>query len=255
MDNIITVFNTLQPLTTTITWYSTFILCMSVGATLLCYYFKIEYEMRLDLIGLAVVFPLVFSVNSAFQRREQALQHLAAMKANAYSIRFSFYHLCEGQFLSSSAPKEIDAVLLALFKKNAEYFKSDEFLDSDYMQIMAYFSTISWLVEVHLRRGGVSAPTLTRLDESLRTIMAQFENLRVIKLYRTPLALRAYTKLFVGMFPILFAPLFAFLAESRLWGAIIMVILYSVVLTGLDAIQDGLEEREKHKLYDMILSI
>ena len=48
---------------------------ISLVATFFCGYFQIIAEMPLSLIGLAVVFPIVFSINSAFQRRDRALEY------------------------------------------------------------------------------------------------------------------------------------------------------------------------------------
>lgn len=221
--------------------------CMTVvlanSCTLACFFTNTTFPMRLDLIGIAVVFPLVFSINGAFQRREQALQHLARMKANAFSIRFAFHHWMEGAFLSTDGPDEIDKVLHFTFARIAKYFKSDEFSEYDYVKITSQFAVISWLIEIHLRRGGVPPPNISRVNESLRALMADFELLRNLKNYRTPLALRAYTKIFILFFPILFAPLFAALAiESGLWGALITATLFSLILAGFNNIQDGLEE-------------
>lgn len=228
----------------TVSWYTVLILVLSNGFTLACYYSDTTFEMRTDIVSLAVVFPLVFSINSAFQRREQAIQHLARMKADAYSIRFAFYHWLEGKFLFTQAITEIDDVFYQLFHKTSDYFISDEFSETDYMLIMELFQKVSWKIEEHLRAGGVPPPNISMLCGNLKGMMSSFELLRNIKLYRTPLALRAYTKLFVSFFPVLFSPLFAYIAkdQEKLWGALVTVSLFALILVGLDTIQDGLEE-------------
>lgn len=228
----------------TITPFTLIICITSVGCTLLCYYYNATFEMEFGIINVAVIFPLVFSINEAFRRREQALSHLSKLKSNAYSIRFAHYHFMEGKFLNTIAPMEIDDILRRLFALMSAYFQSEDFSDREYMSILQIFSSISWSIEIHLRHGGVPAPNISRVNESLRSLMEEFEQLRNIRMYRTPIALRAYTKIFVTIFPALYSPLFAFIAKDTgaLWGSIVMVVLYSFILTGLDRIQDGLEQ-------------
>lgn len=69
-----------------------------------------------------------------------------------------------------------------------------------------------------------------------------FERMRNIYTYRTPLALRAYTQVFLNIFPVLFGPYFAFLSTQYFYASgFLVAILYCVVLTSLDNIQDELE--------------
>ena len=68
------------------------------------------------------------------------------------------------------------------------------------------------------------------------------EQMKNISIYRTPRALRSFTRIFLTIFPIVFGPYFAFLAASSFpavgYG---IAILYTIVLVGLDNIQEGLE--------------
>jgi hypothetical protein len=61
-------------------------------------------------------------------------------------------------------------------------------------------------------------------------------------LYRTPNTLRAYSQIFLNIFPILYAPYFANLCrESYAVVGYGVAIIYSVVLVSLDNIQEDLE--------------
>ena len=51
-------------------------------------HYEIEYKLELDLVAIAVVFPLVFAIKSAYTRREKVLQHLANLQANGMAISF-----------------------------------------------------------------------------------------------------------------------------------------------------------------------
>ena len=66
--------------------------------------------------------------------------------------------------------------------------------------------------------------------------------MRNILLYRTPVALRAYSRVFLNAFPILYAPYFAEIAaESRPFVGYSVAVTYSLVLVSLDNIQEDLE--------------
>jgi hypothetical protein len=69
------------------TFISVFI---SILATWLSYRYKLIFNLDLTLISVAVVFPLVFSLGSAFQRREKALEHLGRVKGALSSIKYLF---------------------------------------------------------------------------------------------------------------------------------------------------------------------
>lgn len=223
----------------TINLFTVLHLAISVTLLVICWHYEVFFEMRTDVIGLAIVFPLVFSIQAAYNRREQSCDHIASMKATLHSLRLSFHHHShKGEMIT----EDIDELLSGLLKKIGQYFRSQAFSYDDYNDILDDFGIISWVIESHYTPT-VPAPLLSRMCENLRRFMTEFEKMRNMKLYRTPIALRAYTKLFVFFFPIVFAPLFAHIAseEGSIWGAVVMVCLFSCVLTGLDSIQDHLE--------------
>jgi hypothetical protein len=93
-----------------------------------------------------------------------------------------------------------------------------------------------------VREAGVPANEISRANQFLEAMIFDFEVMNNIARYRTPVALRAYSRLFLNSFPILFGPHFASVAypEHPIFGYAVAV-LYSVVLVSLDNIQDHLE--------------
>jgi len=59
---------------------------LALGSTYLCSYFEWQAEIPAGLIGLAVVFPIVFSINAAYRRREEALRYFGGLKAHAVAL-------------------------------------------------------------------------------------------------------------------------------------------------------------------------
>src|ERR1044071_9198976 len=62
---------------------------LSVVSTYLCYRYHLIAKFPDMLVGVAIVFPVVFSIGSAFSRRETALQRLSDFKGHAAAIYFA----------------------------------------------------------------------------------------------------------------------------------------------------------------------
>ena len=59
---------------------------ISIGILFLAEKYDINYEIDLTLISIAIIFPLVFCIRSAFRRREKALEHLSQFRTNLKTI-------------------------------------------------------------------------------------------------------------------------------------------------------------------------
>ena len=70
-------------------WQTLIIIILSSVATYICRIFNFTADFPLTLVGIAVVFPLVFSINSAYKRRETALSHYGNLKGNGRAIYFA----------------------------------------------------------------------------------------------------------------------------------------------------------------------
>ena len=102
--------------------YRTFIITiLSVSATWLCFKFDFKANFPLTLVGIAIVFPVVFSIDSAYRRREKALQLLADFKIHCHSIFLAARDWVEGDhhlekelkpelFLTTSVRRELKQV-------------------------------------------------------------------------------------------------------------------------------------------------
>ena len=56
---------------------------LALGSTFACQHYGLLAEIPIGWIGLAVVFPIVFVTNAAYERREEALRFFAGLKAHA----------------------------------------------------------------------------------------------------------------------------------------------------------------------------
>jgi predicted membrane chloride channel (bestrophin family) len=213
---------------------------MAIISTYLCKKFNFAANMPSGLIGVAIIFPIVFSINAAYRRREESLRYFASLKA--HSVALFYAHRDWVPSKDHEDKKRIIDIIKSLLTSIKDYFlapeeKRAEKLKSVYM----VFSEISKSHE-KLRENKVPANEISRANQYLRSIIIEFERMRNILQYRTPVSLKSYSTVFLNSFPILFGPYFAHLAGtfSPLVGYII-AILYSLVLVSLDNIQEVLE--------------
>ena len=72
-------------------------------------------------------------------------------------------------------------------------------------------------------------------------LMSSYETLNSLSEYRTPRGLKAYSNIFLAIFPILFSPYFASLSGEFYSVGLVVAFVYSLVLVMLSNIQDNLE--------------
>ena len=111
---------------TIINWKTFIITILSVVATYFCNIYNVQADFPLNLVGIAIVFPVVFSIDSAYKRRERALSLLADFKAHLLAINHaSIDWITPGEEKFNMGLKNFTAYTMDLTKKyieiNADY--------------------------------------------------------------------------------------------------------------------------------------
>jgi predicted membrane chloride channel (bestrophin family) len=129
-----------------------------------------------------------------------------------------------------------------LFNAVKDYFAASADNEADQLgKVYDVFSNYSSSHET-LRKAKVATGEISRINQYLRSMIIEFEKMRNILQYRTPISLRAYSQVFLNIFPILFGPYFAKLCnDSYMAVGYGVAVIYSVVLVSLDNIQEDLE--------------
>lgn len=212
---------------------------LALASTWVCLRFGFRAELPSALIGIAIIFPIVFSINAAYKRREEALKYLADAKGHAVAIAWAHRDWSGGD--TEAARRGAERVE-ALFDALKEFFHAGTGGDRDRLsEVYRRFSELSASHEA-LRAGGVTAGEVSRANQYLRAVMIDFERMRNILEFRTPTALRAYSRVFLNSFPVLYGPYFASLAtDSTPAIGYLVAVIYSLVLVSLDNIQEALE--------------
>jgi hypothetical protein len=91
--------------------YKTFFaIIISLIVLFLAYKYQIDYDIDLTLISIAIIFPLVFCIRSAFRRREKALEHLSQFRSNLRTIE----HYLKMSKLTEEKLKELSSLIKKL---------------------------------------------------------------------------------------------------------------------------------------------
>ena len=226
------------------------IIATSIGATASCEYFSIVGDMPTSLIGLAVVFPLVFSINASFQRRDEALQHYGTINANLASLYFAHKSWITSPQKIDGRGEEIMKLAISFLKILKDDLTNEKSPPEMKSEIYNIFENFSKKNEIFLRKNMLD--THATVSSWLNQIMQSYEVLSNISDYRTPKALRAYSKVFLNLFPVIFAPYFANLNQEISYMGYLVAFIYSVVLVMLSNIQDNVENPFDNRRLDDI---
>lgn len=192
-----------------VTFRSLIISILAAGTTFICLRYDVVAEIPMALVSVAIIFPIVFSINAAYNRREKALQSLSIIKAHLLNIFYAHRDLYR-----EDDPDKVDYAewkIVALLEDIERYFVRDE--DQDDVTLETIYRHFSDLMKsISSLEGNIGG--FSRYVQSHRTATQEFEKMRNILLYRTPAALRSYSYIFLNLFPILFAPYFAWLSRE-----------------------------------------
>lgn len=218
---------------------SVLISALAVLSTWLCMELHIRANFPLALIATAIVFPLVFSINTAYNRREKSLEEYGALKANGRALFLASRDWIEADDRRSA---EVRDALMQLFAAcRAMVMSPLSKRDPHETAVMSAFSRLSRFVEA-MRTAGLSATECSRLNQYIARMMTAFETIKHIHKYRTPRTLRAFSNFFILLLPVLYGPYFAYLTEEFAPALFfVMPILFALIFTGLANIQDDLE--------------
>jgi predicted membrane chloride channel (bestrophin family) len=213
---------------------------ISIALTFVCLHYGIIADLPLTLLGIAVVFPIVFSISEAYKRRETALAMYGNLKAHSRALFFATRDWLE--VVEKSDTEQIKILLhdVLISCRDLLHSKIEE-VDTREIAVYSKFSNLSMHVKV-LRSKGLPSGEASRANQYISKMLDAFENMKHIYQYRTPRSLRNYSKIFIYSTPILYAPYFAKVSQDLAFGLVFVTpILLTTMLVGLDNIQDQLE--------------
>jgi hypothetical protein len=214
---------------------------LAVLSTWLCLRFGLAGDFPLTLIATAVVFPIVFSINSAYKRRESVLDDYGLIKAHGRAIFFA-----ARDWLDLGDDERLDRcrdLLRTLLTEARDLYAAprEEMVERE-AKVYASFSALSRFIRVDLREAGLATGEVSRCNQYLSKMLVAFEQTKHVYQYRTPRTLRAFSDVFITVLPPLYGPYFAYLAADFSPSlTYLMPVLFALVLSALDNIQEHLE--------------
>jgi len=181
-------------------------LFISLVATWISYKYTLKFDLDLTLISVAVVFPLVFTLGSAFQRRDKALEHLSRAKAALATI---YYSITTAKEMDEKTKEEIYEKIKDVKISLIDFLSSKS---NDRNDLNNSIDQIKKIVETHRKSFGRSLSV--RVYRYMRDVLMGIENTIAIKLHRTPQSIRAYCELFIYVFPFYYAPTLMYHIET-----------------------------------------
>ncbi len=236
-------------------WNSLLVIVISIIGTYICV--KNEWKMNfpMTIIGIAVVFPIVFSIGWAYKRRETALVYYWNIKSYSRVIYFASRDWLRDKWkLADKNKNDFKLILRKILHLMRKLFQEENKQKQDIIEKELYvsFSKFSKIIE-WLRDRWLSSWEISRINSHLTKLISSFENFKHIFQYRTPKTLRTYSKVFIFIIPVIYSPYFAHIADWKpLFFAFVMPILFALIFTSLDNIQDHLENPFDQKWEDDI---
>lgn len=213
---------------------------IAVLSTFICRQQEWFAEFPLTLMGTAVIFPIVFSIGGAYKRREAALDDYGAIKAHGRAIFFAtrdWFENTDGDLQAESR----NLLFTLLDRMRTLFMTPVEDMHENEEDVYEAFSDLSVFIN-GMRDRGLPSGEASRCNQFLSKMMISFEHIKHVYQYRTPLTLRAYSKVFIAVLPLVYGPYFAAISQDYHRGfAYVMPVLLSVILVSLDNIQEHLE--------------
>lgn len=231
----------LRTITLIINFKAIAVASLAVLSTYLCLYWGISANFPLTLIATAVVFPIVFSINSAYKRRESALDDYGSLKAHGRAIYFATRDWLEDTGADKQA--RCRTLLGDLLRATREMFSAPRTeMHEREEKVYGCFSQLSQFIRNDLRQAGLASGEVSRCNQYLSKMFLAFEQIKHVYQYRTPRTLRAFSDFFITVLPPLYGPYFAYVARDFSGSLTYMMpVLFALILVSLDNIQEHLE--------------
>ena len=199
------------------------------------YRFKVNFNVDLTLLSIAIIFPLVFTIRGSFKRREKALEHLSKFVSSLKTVK---YYILSNEEVDDKRKTEVEKILYEINIKTLEHLSktNDDIkgLDEIVHQVYSFVSNQENLIPSKLR---------DRVFRFMKDTHESIENLHAIHTHRTPISLMAYCEVFIYIFPLIYAPtiIYNLGLNGADWIAYFIVLLTQFILISLYNIQNQLE--------------
>jgi predicted membrane chloride channel (bestrophin family) len=212
--------------------------------TILIYFLYNKYQINLKvdftIMSIAIVFPLVFSITSAYQRRQESITLFSEFRNKIIDLTNIFYAVDD-----ISKKDYVDLFnKLVLVQKELNYYLTNPSSEDDFDVIREKRKEVLLIIDSHKKLFNErEKDSLIRVKNEL---FLSAEQIRGIKIHGTPISLRKYCLIFIYFSPFLYnSQLVVTSAESGYQLEAIVSLMFSLVvsfvLMALYNVQDYIE--------------
>jgi len=204
-------------------------------AAFLAITFDIKFNFNIILFGIAVVFPLHFSIQAAFKRRDRALEFFSLFKGGAMALHYSFQ---VAEDLSTEGKQEARGLLKGMTE---QLFNQLENRIKGYQSFQQILDGVFIFIEKN--KEGISTRNKLRMIRYMRDVVESSTYLLSLVNHRTMAGLRFYGIFFTMIFPIIQAPIILYGLESifPIWGIYLLLAVTSLILVTISNFQSMIE--------------
>ena len=191
-----------------ITWHAVLMITLTAFATLACSkgFLNYSFDTSMAIVAVGTVFPLVFSVQASFQRRERALSALASLKGTIFAV-YLMFKTWEKEDTGKPAA-EVQQLFRHLIEDMQHYLRHSPTAESAHVVYDGFSALAMKMDEFGLQAGYDKAGEggMSRMQHFLRDLMSHFENVRAVRDTETPVGLRLFCFALIHFSPIVLAP-------------------------------------------------
>jgi ABC-type multidrug transport system fused ATPase/permease subunit len=211
--------------------------------------FDFQYNYDLALISIAIIFPLVFTIRSAFRRREKALEYLSRFKAGLITVRDSFL---ENRKLADSSKEEAQRIVKEISAALNNYLGSRSTTKE---QVHEKIEKVADFIQTN--KEFIGSGTALKIFRFMKDVHYSSENIIAVNQHRTPIAMRAYCLIFIYIYPFIYTPalyhkLHDGISLNESWIVYFLSAISTFILISLYNVQDQMENPFDQKGLDDI---
>jgi ABC-type multidrug transport system fused ATPase/permease subunit len=211
--------------------------------------FDFQYNYDLALISIAIIFPLVFTIRSAFRRREKALEYLSRFKAGLITVRDSFL---ENRKLDNNSKEEAQRIVREISTTLNNYLGNRT---TSKEQVHGKIEKISEFIQKN--NEFIGSGTALKIFRFMKEVHYSSENIIAVNQHRTPIAMRAYCLIFIYIYPFIYTPalyhkLHDGISLNESWIVYLLSAISTFILISLYNVQDQMENPFDQKGLDDI---
>ncbi len=228
---------------------------LAIGISLMVTYITLarqfQYNFDLAMISIAIIFPLVFTIRSAFRRREKALEYLSKLKAGLITVNDCFQ---DNKKLDDEKKLEIKTTIRNIPVCMINYLGpktcSQQQLNQEVHKIFLF---------IRQNTEQIGSGTAIKIFRFMKDVHESVGNIEAVNNHRTPIAIRAYCLLFIYLYPVIYTPalynkLHDGISLNESWIVYGLSAISTFILISLYNVQDQMENPfDQHGLDDIRL--